>query len=164
MLISISIVLGLLFPSFFSNTHSPTKSQIKSTVVAENIGKDSAGCIILERLGCWGTCPVYSVRIANDGTGDVHFHGGYNHQNFDTLYHISPKIAAEVIRSTEAAGFMAINNSYINSEDTYESSITIKFPASEKKVTFDDRGLMYTKLECLASNIDSAAMTRNLPY
>ncbi|MEP7234424.1 MAG: DUF6438 domain-containing protein [Ignavibacteriota bacterium] len=163
------IVFALTFVfSLLPNRSGKLQSlQFESIIASRYICIDTVVAIVLDRQGCEGVCPYYSVRIANDGTGEVHFHGGLTHQDFDTIYHISPENAAALIHSARDPWFLALDSQYVNAIDTYTSSITLKFVHSEKTVTFDDyehTDIQTKKLEILAARIDTIAMTRNLPY
>lgn len=118
--------------------------------------------IQLSRSACYGTCPIYSVTIREDGS--VHFSGDkYVHDPGEHDAHIDPAAVRELVRQFEKANFFAAGDRYVaevTDNPTYTLTLTV---AGKTKTVTDYVGeqvgmpLVITDLE---NAVDDAAGTK----
>lgn len=80
--------------------------------------------ISLQRTGCYGTCPQYTLAISADGT--VVFSGSYSRKTGDTFEwkrsdviksHISQEQVGQLIAEFEKANYFSLQDSYKDARD-----------------------------------------------
>jgi hypothetical protein len=120
---------------------------------------DKLPTIILERRGCEGLCPVYTVTFSTDSVGKIFF-AQWNHTGKkDTSYFIDRDSVEELYKKIKEIDFSAMNDQYIG-DGTYDLETT-RITISKKTITFN--GLFLLKhhliLDTLSAMIDRIAMT-----
>ncbi len=126
--------------------------------------------IRLERTGCLGPCPIYTVTLRSDGS--VSFDGRDNVQRKGkATASISKADWDFLLASVQRANFFALRNSYASREDgctevwtdNPSQNLTIKRGAEHKQVSYDQgcRGPQeLATLAWLGSTVDQVAGTR----
>lgn len=76
---------------------------------------DAAAHVTMERFPCFGTCPVYRVELAADGTVTFEGHRFVEHTGSATAA-IAPEAVATLLRSLEADGFFSLAERYTHGE------------------------------------------------
>ncbi len=117
--------------------------------------------IVLERTGCFGTCPSYRVELR--GTGEVLFHGdGFVTFPGDHQTRVSPQVLECLLQDFRMADFWSLDSEYVaNVTDlpTYKISLTV---GGKTKSLTDYAGQsagMPTAVTALEQAIDQAAST-----
>ena len=112
------------------------------TVLALGLAAGAAGCshaaaedpvpadfsVSLSRSACYGTCPIYSVTIAADGTVGYHGEKFVAVTGFQART-ITPEKVREVYDAIEKANVFALEDEYVGPVTdfpTYELSVTYK--------------------------------------
>jgi hypothetical protein len=92
-----------------------------TAVSAQDSGAGAA--ITLERTACFGTCPVYTVTILQDGT--VIYNGGdFVTVTGEQTSQIDPETVAQMVGAFEAAGYFDWDQSYLNQSVTDLPTVT----------------------------------------
>ena len=121
--------------------------------------------VVLERTACFGTCPVYMVKI--DGSGLVEYTGRLN---VDVLASrtakIEPNAVKNLVRSFNEVQFLGLRNNYSElCTDMPTTIITLSYDGKTKRVSNYYGGCEGEKtgpqvdLARLADQIDSTAGT-----
>jgi hypothetical protein len=117
--------------------------------------------IVLERSGCFGTCPSYRVELR--GTGEVLFHSdGFVTFSGDHQTRVSPQTIECLLQDFRTADFWSLDPEYVaNVTDlpTYKISLTV---GGKTKVLTDYAGQsvgMSAAVTALEQAIDQAAST-----
>lgn len=99
-----------------SNNQSVNSSSSKDVIPVDTL-------IILERTGCFGTCPIYIVTATADGT--VIFEGkDYVKSKGRVESKISQEQLRELITEIERAGYFSLKDRYSLREDGCQSTWT----------------------------------------
>lgn len=113
-------------------------------VPAPDSASTANSAVTLERGPCFGTCPVYRVSLAGDGT--VGFVGTrfVSRMGTDTS-RVAPEVVNRLVQSLDAAGFFALADAYVPDAaacglyhtDAPTVSITVRVPGRDKTVRHD---------------------------
>lgn len=92
-------------------------------------GSGSSAAITLERTACYGTCPVYTVRILDDGT--VVYQG-------DRFVAVTGEQTSEITPETVGSMVAAFKNAgYFDWDDAYETETVSDLPTVTTSVSLD---------------------------
>lgn len=128
----------------------------------------STDAVLMERGPCYGTCPVYSVRLSANGA--VHFEGKAHVMQLGAATATIPRQAVDsLFRYIEGVGFNRLEESYTEGSrncgpyvtDLATITVTLTGPRSSKHVTLDyGCGAAPRTLRDVHRRIDSVAGTQ----
>lgn len=123
---------------------------------------DLAGVRIrLERTGCFGSCPAYSVEIRGDGSV-IYTGEGFVTAMGERHANIAPKVVSQLVEQFRAADFFSLEDRYEDQiTDQATQVLTLEIGGRRKTVT-DYVGLsvgMPTAVADLETAVDVAAGT-----
>ncbi len=123
---------------------------------------DRGVTITLERMGCFGTCPAYKVRI--DGDGNVTYKGAsFVAEVGERHGKVSREDVAALLRAFEAAGFESLHDDYSVAATDLPSHIVTLTRNGRTKIVRDYGGIMVgmpKTVEDIELQIDRVANTR----
>tara|TARA_B100000614_G_scaffold187271_1_gene168379 strand:- start:3761 stop:4180 length:420 start_codon:yes stop_codon:yes gene_type:complete len=92
----------------------------------ENIQKENQTLILLERTACFGNCPVYSIKIKNNGSG-IYVGKNFVKNIGEFTFNISKSEIDKILKKAEKIDFWNLKNEYYeNISDLPTTYIQIK--------------------------------------